>query len=180
MINLEINRQTGACNPFTTAKHKYIPFEPGAPIGISRWRQYERINIVFGANKTFTELYEEFRTLLELMASDNPVSKIRTEAILRLNTLITGISSESQDRYSKAFFLCTVFMYREGTDKYEWSVELANEMIRDWEESRVNEQDLFFFALTRCSGLNSVLKNIREEKAAQMQDLTGSSLADIG
>ena len=87
-----------------------------------------------------------------------------------------GILDMSRDRFNKAFYLCSLFIYREGDDPYQWSMERAEQYISDWEEERISELDLFFFAMLLIPGYNNVLQELKGEadkQAAKLSVVTG-------
>lgn len=167
MINLSIGKD-GYMEPFKTPNHTYRCIPPGDPIGILRWTAYEKLAITTGTNRTFQQLVESDTKLIELLGSDKPLAEIRVEAILTLDSRRRAILDESTARYNKAFYLATVFLMREDHNLRDWSMETAEEYIKDWEQSEVSNNDLFFFAMTKLRGLSDALKSIRGEKAAEI------------
>lgn len=116
-------------------------------------------------------MYDALKSIQNLLSSDMPFHEIRQEAIISIHELTKGISSEGRARYNHAFYLCSIFIIRDGDEGKPWSFEMATDYIQDWEESGVNEQDLFFFALSLTSGLSGVLKKEREEVAKRLERL---------
>jgi hypothetical protein len=163
----------GGLLPFNTPKYKYIPLAPGSPIGVQRWTEYEKLKIVFGFGRTFEQMYDALKNIQNLLASDNPFHEIRQEAIISIHELIKGIASEGRARYNHAFYLCSIFIIRAGDEGKPWTFEMATDYIEDWEQSALNEQDMFFFALSVTSGLSHVLKKERQEVADRLERLSG-------
>lgn len=167
--------------PFKTSKHAYNPIKVGAPIGIRRWTEYEKLRIVLGTGKTFSTLLEVIQSVELLLASDKPLPEIRLEAILTLNSLRRGLVDLSQSRFNQAFYLATIFIIREGDDPLNWSLELAERYIEDWASEGISEHDLFFFALNTVTGFREHYKIIKAEldrEAERLSDISGLKPTD--
>ena len=158
--------------PFTANGHKYCFIRPGDPLGIRKWTEYEKLKIVVGTGQTFAGIVEAFKLITDLAAQDKEFSKIRTELILLADSYRKGVLDMSKDRYNKAFYLCTIFIYREGDDPYQWDINRAEQYISDWVEENINEQDFFFFSMLLIPGFAKVLSDLRREAEAQAEKLS--------
>lgn len=158
----------------------YAPFEangkvfkfikPGDPIGIEKWTEYQKLQIVVGGGVTFHDLILGLRAHKELLSSDQKFADIRSEAIVWADSQIKGLIDLSKSRYDKAFYLCSIFIYEDGTDPYKWDMETAERMVTDWAEGGVDEQDLFFFAMLQIPAWRLILEELsqqREKEAAR-------------
>jgi hypothetical protein len=152
-----------AYTPFMANGRLYRFVKPGHPIGIMKWTEYEKMKVVAGVGKTFSEIVKYLKEHKSLLGSDSSFEKIRVEAILATDSVQKGILEMSKERYNKAFMLCSLFIYRDGTDPYLWDAELATEMIADWEAERISELDLFFFASLLIPGYRQTFKELQEE-----------------
>lgn len=90
-----------------------------------------------------------------------------------LNSMKAGVVEESKTRYNHAFYLCTIFCLVDDQKPHEWSMEKAEEIIKDWADNDVSEQDLFFFALQASSGIKAALKEQRDEIRERTEKLSG-------
>lgn len=158
--------------PFTANGHKYHFIRPGDEIGIRKWTEYEKLKIVVGTGQTFAGIVEAFKQITDLAGQDKEFSKIRTELILLADSYRKAILDMSAARYNKAFYLCTIFIYREGDDPYKWDINTAESYIADWVEENVSEQDLFFFAMLLTPGFSKVFQELSAEAAAQAEKLS--------
>lgn len=162
--------------PFTANGHKYCFIRPGDPLGIKKWTMYSKLKNVFSTGQTFASIVEGHNQMADILGADKPFAQIRTEAILLNDSYKKAILDMSKDKYDKAFYLCSIFIYREGDDPYEWDINTAERDIAEWLSDRINEQDLFFFAMLLTPGYNKVLNELRSEaerKAEQMARLSG-------
>ena len=157
--------------PFTANGHKYHFIRPGDEIGIRKWTEYEKLKIVVGTGQTFAGIVEAFKQITDLAGQDKEFSKIRTELILLADSYRKAILDMSAARYNKAFYLCTIFIYREGDDPHKWDMNTAESYIADWMDENVSEQDLFFFAMLLTPGFNRVYQELSEEAAKQSEKL---------
>jgi len=176
ITNLERDQNGGlAYAPFIANGNKYKFIKPGDPIGIRKWTEYEKMKVVVGSGKTFGELATYLKDHKALLGADKPFSDIRVEAILSTDSLQKSIVEMSKERYNQAFYLCSIFIYRDGTDPYLWDIETATEMINDWETERISELDMFFFASLLIPGFRQIFKELQEEAEAQVAKLLAVS-----
>jgi hypothetical protein len=162
--------------PFTANGIKYKFIKPGDPIGIKKWTAYEQLKIVAGSGKTFAELATYFKEHKNLLGADKAFSQIRVEAILATASMQKSIVEMSKERYNQAFYLCSIFIYRDGADPYAWDIETAGEMIQDWESERISEVDLFFFASLLIPGFRQMFRELQEAaelETERLLDATG-------
>ncbi len=153
--------------PFEANGKKFRFIKPGDPVGVEKWKYYEELKIVVGSGATFADLINGFKAHKNLLASDQPFSEIRSEAIVWADSMMKGLIDLSKSRYDKAFYLCSIFIYRDGADPYEWSYEIAEGMVEDWAVGRVDEQDLFFFAMLLIPAWQQIFKELQEEGERQ-------------
>lgn len=161
--------------PFKANGKTYKFIRPGDPIGIDKWAEYQKLQIVVGAGVTFADLIVSLRAHKTLLSEDRTFSEIRSEAIVWADSTIKGLIEMSQARYDKAFYLCSIFIYEEGTDPYYWDMDMAGRMIEDWAQEGINEQDLFFFAMLQIPAWRQILNELSEQTERQ----AARSLVDI-
>ena len=164
-----------AYTPFTANGIKYKFIKPGDPIGIKKWTMYEQMKVVVGSGKTFSELATYFKDLKALLGADKPFADIRVEAILATDSMQKAIVEMSKERYNQAFYLCSIFIYKDGTDPYEWDFETATEAITNWQEERISEIDLFFFAVLLIPGFKAMFDELQEAANRMTEKLLGAS-----
>jgi hypothetical protein len=161
--------------PFTANGVKYKFIKPGDPIGIKKWTMYEQLKVVVGTGKTFGEIATYLKDHKALLGADRPFADIRVEAILETDSLQKSIVEMSKERYNQAFYLCSIFIYRDGSDPYAWDFETAGQMIEDWETERISEIDMFFFASLLIPGFRQIFKELQEEGERQTERLLAVS-----
>lgn len=157
--------------PFTANGHTYHFIRPGDEIGIKKWTEYEKLKIVVGTGQTFAGIVEAFKQITDLAGADKEFAKIRTEVILLADSYRKAILDMSAARYNKAFYLCTIFIYRAGDDPYSWDLNRAESYISDWVAENVSEQDLFFFAMLLTPGFSRVFQELNAAAAEQAERL---------
>lgn len=158
--------------PFEANGNRYFFIRPGDPIGIKKWSEYEKLKIVVGTGQTFAGIVQAFGQIVSLAGEDKKFSDIRTELILLADSYKKAVLDMSKERYNKAFYLCSIFIYRDGDDPYQWDLNRAEQYIADWEAERISEQDLFFFAMLLVPSFSSVFSELSEEAARQAERLS--------
>lgn len=149
--------------PFKANGKTYKFIKPGDPIGIEKWSEYQKLQIVVGGGVTFADLIIGLREHKKLLGSDQAFSEIRSEAIVWADSTIKGLIDMSQARYDKSFYLASIFIYEDGTDPYAWSMEIAGKMIEDWAVGRIDETDLFFFAMLQVHAWSQILSELSDQ-----------------
>ena len=121
ITNLERDQNGGLTYaPFVANGKKYRFIKPGDPIGIKKWTMYEQLKVVVGTGKTFGEIATYLKDHKALLGSDKPFADIRVEAILETDSMQKSIVELSKERYNQAFYLCSIFIYLDGSDPYTW------------------------------------------------------------
>ena len=157
--------------PFKANGKTYKFIKPGDPIGIEKWSEYQKLQIVVGGGVTFAGLIIGLREHKKLLGS---------EAIVWADSTIKGLIDMSQARYDKSFYLASIFIYEDGTDPYAWSMEIAGKMIEDWSVGRVDETDLFFFAMLQVPAWSQILSELQEQAGREAaRSLVGILLEKI-
>ena len=161
--------------PFKANGKTFKFIKPGDPIGIAKWSEYQKLQIVVGGGVTFADLIVGLREHKKLLSADQPFSEIRSEAIVWADSTIKGLIDMSQSRYDKAFYLDSIFIYEDGKDPYAWDMEIAGKMVEDWAVGRVSEEDLFFFAMLQIPAWRAIFQELSERAERE----AGRSLAAI-
>ena len=161
--------------PFKANGKTFKFIKPGDPIGIAKWSEYQKLQIVVGGGVTFADLIVGLREHKKLLSSDQPFADIRSEAIVWADSTIKGLIDMSQSRYDKAFYLASIFIYEDGKDPYAWDMEIAGKMVEDWAVGRVSEEDLFFFAMLQIPAWRAIFQELSERAERE----AGRSLAAI-
>jgi hypothetical protein len=157
--------------PFTANGNTYHFIRPGDEIGIKKWTEYEKLKIVVGTGQTFAGIVEAFKQITDLAGADKEFAKIRTEVILLADSYRKAILDMSAARYNKAFYLCTIFIYRAGDDPYSWDLNRAESYISDWVAENMSEQDFFLFAMLLIPGFGKVFQDLNAAAAEQAERL---------
>jgi hypothetical protein len=176
VIHLERD-DAGNILPFKTPAHSYTPIPIGQPIGVYRWTEYEKLAIVLGTGKTFTQLIEWMAEFEKRLSADKGFAEIRLESILEVNSFRRSFVEMGQARFSQSFYLATLFIIQDGDPApLEWSVQKADAIIADWAKHGVDEQALFFFAANLVIGYRDFygveIEKVREERE-RLRVITG-------
>lgn len=142
---------------------KYIICAPDKVFNIGRQTAYYNINTAFALNQTPTEIKQRFNKtwsdILRLMSAEAGEKKKLMDGFVRdaLNNN-DSFKGELTSRYPMAYYLCTLFIIKEGEDLAEWSFESANEKIDDWVKENISSVDFFGIAQASSIECQEILK----------------------
>jgi len=143
-------------------------------MGMKRYSEYQKISTLVGLDFSFEGMLKAFEHIETTVADDRPFPTVRREILLYCNSIRQKIIDTGTSRTEKAFIMATLFFIREGGNPAEWSAEWAEDVVNDWKESGVSEEDILFFCLARVNGLTNALNAIRSEQQAQAAKLSGT------
>jgi hypothetical protein len=142
---------------------KYIVLPADKVFNIDRQVAYNNIETAFALNQTPTRVKERFtitwNTVIRLMQTTGDDWQKNMDKLLRdcMNNL-DSFKGELTSRYPAAYYICTLFIIREGEDLSTWSFELADEKIDDWVKENLNAVDFFGLALASSRELQKILE----------------------
>jgi hypothetical protein len=166
--------QAGNILPFKTKDYKYIPLTPGSPMGMKRYSEYQKISTLVGLDFSFEGMLKAFEHIETTITDDRPFQEVRREILLYCNSIRQKVIDTGSSRTEKAFIMATLFFYREGENPNDWSAEWAEDVVTDWKEAGVSEEDILFFCLARIRGLNAALNVIQKEQQQEAERLSGT------
>lgn len=170
----------GLPTDFETKKHKYRVMRPGDPLGITRFSEYEKLQIAFGFGQSFAGILDVYGQIERLLGADKPFAEIRTEAILLVNSAKRSIVDMSAARYNKALYLATLFIVREGDDATKWDMHTAESYIQDWAEEGLSEQDFFMLSASAVRGFKETFNKIKGEVSREEERLSAITTSRLG
>ena len=128
--------------------YKICEWENGVPI--DRWSAYEKWALMFTYNASPAELVANQRKtgkiLNRIMAGDDSVTAL--DVIAHLKSMSDGIITLSNQKFTRAMWLCSIFIIQEGEDVRTWDSSLADSKIMDWIKEGFSVEDFFTLAQT--------------------------------
>ena len=157
--------EAGKIARFFTAngnEYKIVEWEHGPPI--DRWSAYEKWALMFTYNASPAELVENNRKtgemLNRIMAGDKTITVL--DVIAHQKSIVDGIITIANQKYTRAMWLCSIFIIREGEDVRTWSSATAESKIMDWIKEGFSVDDFFLLAQTISMQFSkNLLKHIR-------------------
>ena len=144
------NPDTGQiCRTFIANGTTYTILTPEEGVGIYRWTHFEKAKIRLGFSKTFQQIYDWVAKGVNM--ANGPIttlSDLRTHINNHFRPLLDGIIEMGEERYSTAFWTCTLFIVMEGEDITKWIQEDQQKKIEDWAKEGYSENDFFIL----CAG----------------------------
>lgn len=128
--------------------YKICEWENGVPI--DRWSAYEKWALMFTYNASPTELVQNQRKtggmLNRIMAGDTTINVL--DVIAHQKSITDGIITLSNQKFTRAMWLCSIFIIREGEDVRTWDSSVADSKIIDWIKEGFSVEDFFTLAQT--------------------------------
>ena len=154
---------------FTANKKKYTILaneEAFTPIR-EAWLRKLSTNVFFGIEDDV--MYKKLSELQQLIFEQRGV-----EAITALDAIKVGLFNKNKYKYSKALYLCCLFIVREGEDVTKFDLDYCKEKIDDWNSEGFIASDFFLLAARKLSNLYKMLK----EEAQKMPKASLDRLLD--
>jgi hypothetical protein len=143
---------------------KYIVAPPEKVFNLNRKAYFDTLEIAFALNRTPSQIANSFVTLysnqLALSSNTDSQSWINQQD-KNLRDCINCLDSMKDDDYGrlpKAYFLCSLFILKEGEDLALWSPKLAHEKIDDWTKENINPFDFFAIALHSSKNSQEIMR----------------------
>jgi hypothetical protein len=70
---------------------------------------------------------------------------------------LDSFKGEFTSRYPAAYYICTLFIIREGEDLNAWSFDQADEKINDWTAENIRAVDFFGLALATSEQSQTII-----------------------
>ena len=147
---------------FTANGVKYIVCPPDKIFNIDRQIAYHNIETAFSLNQTPTAIKQRFvnlwETIIRLMKATGVDWQKNMNDLLRdcMNNL-DSFKGEFTSRYPAAYYICTLFIIREGEDLNGWSFDQADEKINDWTAENIRAVDFFGLALATSEQSQTII-----------------------
>lgn len=148
---------------FEANGNKYFILPADKVFNIDRQVAYHNIETAFALNQTPTDIKLRFnevlQTIIRLMGEKGGEHDKLMEKLLRdaLNNN-DSFKGELTSRYPAAYYLCTLFIIKEGEDLNGWSFDLANEKIDDWTKGNIRAVDFFGLALASSKECQEIIE----------------------
>jgi hypothetical protein len=151
-------------------KYKIRSASEGIPI--KRWTAYEKLNLMFGYNATLNQLYSNQKKvgdmLNDILLKKDSSSFNVMDVVKHQDSMLEGLKETSKARFSKGFYLCTIFIVRADENINDWDAEFAEQKIEDWTSEGYDSAD--FFQLARIFS-PQLLKIMLEETENGLKSL---------
>lgn len=159
---------------------KYRVMSPDKVFNIGRQTAYYNINTAFGMCQSPTQIKKRFNdnlsTILQLMRAKGSDWERLMEKLLRdaLNN-VDSFKGEFTSKYPIAYYLCTLFIIKEGEDLTTWSFEQADNKIADWVSANIAAVDFFSIARHFSTESQETLSERSQKNQKQDGGMSGVS-----
>lgn len=129
---------------------------------IKRFMTWQKFTTSLGFGVSFKEHFDNL-TKAERMV-DRLITEKQglTELLMHLRAMKESITDDKPDRAKIAFYVCTLFINKEGEDLSDWTTTEADKKIEDWNAEGYDYNDFLSFALMHCPGYRDLyLKTIQ-------------------
>ncbi len=169
----------GFVSEFIANGNKYTIRSADDGIGIMRFSQLQKMGSVVGYDATFDNQFKNWGELENIILSDEPISSIKKKSLLHISAVRDGLLEATKSKYQYAFYLCTLFIVREGEDLSTWSNSEAEAKINDWNIEQIHEQDFLSLALVTIPNFLNAYKLVNQGmKDVQMKKKQVAGIMD--
>lgn len=142
---------------------KYSILPADKVFNIGRQTAFYNIDTAFSLNQTPTSIKQRFsemwHTIIRLMSVKGAEhSKLMEKLVTDAMNNDKSFKGELTNRYPAAYYLCTLFIIREGEDLQEWNFEAANKKIDDWVAANIRAVDFFGLALASSKECQRIIE----------------------
>ena len=143
---------------------KYVIAPPEKVFNLNRKAFFDTLEIAFALNRTPQQIANSFVTLYsnQLSLSSNTAPNdwinLQDKNLRDCMNCMDSMKDDDYNRLPKAYFLCSLFIIREGEDLSTWSPKLAHEKIEDWTKENINPYDFFAIALHSSRNCQEIMK----------------------
>lgn len=133
-------------------------------VGITRWTHMDKSKVTIAFARTFQQIYDWIAKGINI--ANGPITtlgELRTVINTHFRPLLDGIMELGEERFSTAFWMCTLFIVKEGEDIRRWVPEEQEQKIKDWAEEGYSENDFFLLCIAFVKGFKERYQERLEE-----------------
>lgn len=127
-------------------------------LNVVRYVEFQTLSLSLAYGVNFQQFYNNLNDLKKILDDIPKNKKTFTDAVMYLHGLQTSILDSSQTKFDVSLYLCTLFIVSEDEDITSWSMEEADNKIKDWVQ--YDSQDFFFLCHHFVSGLVDEIKKL--------------------
>lgn len=147
---------------FEANGNKYAILPMQKVFNFGRQLAYQNFDLAFALNQTPQEIADRFIKLYEnqirlMQATGTDWVKYQDENLRDCLNSVDSMKGEYTKRLPAAYYVCTLFIIKEGEDLREWSWEDAWDKIEDWTAENLNPWDFFTLALRSSKNSMEIL-----------------------
>lgn len=147
---------------------KYCLLPPEKAFNFDRQLAYFNLDTAFALMRTPQEIMDSFvkvyHNQIRLMrATTEKWDDIQDENLRDCMNFVDSMRGGYTERLPSAYFICTLFVCKEGEDLSLWNWELAKEKILDWKMANLNPTDFFSLALHFATeSTKTLIQNLKD------------------
>jgi hypothetical protein len=141
-------------------KYAILPMDKVFNFG--RQLAYQNFELAFALNQTPQEIADRFVKQYEnqirlMQATGSDWVKMQDENLRDCLNSVDSMKGEHSRRLPSAYFICSLFICKEGEDLSQWSWDDALEKVDDWTKENLNPWDFFTLALRSSKNSMEIL-----------------------
>ena len=147
-------------------KYCILPLEKA--FNFDRQLAYFNLDTAFALMKTPQEIMDSFLKVYHnqirlMQANTSDWQNIQDENLRDCINFVDGMKGEYTQRLPSAYFICTLFMIKEGEDLNVWNWEMAIDKIADWKAENLSPTDFFSLALHFATdSTKNLIQNLKD------------------
>ena len=149
---------------FVANGNKYIVAPPEKVFNFNRKAYFDTLEIAFALNRTPQQIAQTsvviYSNQLALNGNISPSEwvNLQDKNLRDCMNFMDSMKDDDYGRLPKAYFLCSLFIIKEGEDLSTWSPALAHEKIDDWTKENINPYDFFAIALHSSRNCQEIMR----------------------
>lgn len=149
---------------FVANGNKYTILSPEEDLPPFRFTQYQKFTSLVGFDLDFNNLFNQINEIQDIVLGDEQSTLIKKKVLLQVQAILEGMKSTSKQRYTTIFYICSLFIIKEGEDMAKFAMKEAEGKIDDWNKALIPANDFLELALTGVQGFIDAYRKVINKK----------------
>lgn len=149
---------------FKANGHNYTILSPEESLPPHRFTQYQKFASLVGFDLDFNNLFTKINEIQDIVLADEQAALIKKKTLLQVQAILEGMKSTSKQRYTTIFYICALFIIRDGEDMSKFVMKEAEQKIDDWNKAEIPANDFLELALSGVQGFKDAYRKVIDKQ----------------